>query len=76
MAYRDTDDCAEGAVVLLWTGGAMVGEATTNNYGDFVIDKLEPGTYEVSVNAPGYRAASQVVEVTESVNVGVLFLEK
>jgi Fe-S-cluster-containing dehydrogenase component len=76
VAYGDTDDCAEGAVVLLWSGGARVGEATTNNYGDFVIDKLEPGTYEVSVNAPGYRVASRAVEVTESVNVGVLFLEK
>ena len=76
VAYKDTDDCAEGAIVLLWTEGARIAEATTNNYGDFIIDKLEPGTYEVSVNAPGYRAASQVVEVTESVNVGVLFLEK
>src|SRR5665647_2823686 len=76
VAYKDTDDCAEGAVVLLWSGGAKVGEATTNNYGDFVIDRLEPGTYEVSVNAPGYRAASAVVDLKESVDVGVLFLER
>ncbi len=76
VAYRDTDDCAEGAVVLLWAGGARVGEATTNNYGDFVIDRLPPGTYEVSVNAPGYKAASAVVELEDSVSLGVLFLEK
>ena len=76
VAYKDTDDCAEGAVVLLWSGGAKVGETSTNNYGDFIIDKLAPGAYEVSVNAPGYKAASATVELKESVNVGVLFLEK
>jgi Fe-S-cluster-containing dehydrogenase component len=76
VAYEDTDDCAEGAVVLLWAGGAKVGEAATNNYGDFVIDKLQPGTYEVSVNAPGYKATSAVVELKDSVNLGVLFLKK
>jgi Fe-S-cluster-containing dehydrogenase component len=76
VAYQDTDECAEGAVVLLWSGGAKVAEAVTNNYGDFVIDKLVPGKYEVSVNAPGYLTASRVVDVKESVNLGVLFLEK
>jgi Fe-S-cluster-containing dehydrogenase component len=43
-----------GAIVLLWTGAKVAG-ATTNNYGNFIIDKLEPGTYEVSINAAGYR---------------------
>jgi Fe-S-cluster-containing dehydrogenase component len=76
VAYRDSDDCAEGAVVLAWTGGSMIGEATTNNYGDFVIDRLEPGKYEVTVNAAGYNATSRVVELKESLNIGVLFLEK
>lgn len=76
VAYRDTDECAEGAIVLLWSGGAKVAEAVTNNYGDFVIDHLVPGKYEVSVNAPGYLTASRVVDVKESVYLGVLFLEK
>jgi len=76
VAYQDTDECAEAAVVLLWSWGVKVAEAVTNNYGDFVIDKLVPGKYEVSVNAPGYLTASRVVDVKESVNLGVLFLEK
>jgi Fe-S-cluster-containing dehydrogenase component len=76
VAYQDTDECTEAAVVLLWSGGVKVAEAVTNNYGDFVIDKLVPGKYEVSVNAPGYLTASRVVDVKESVNLGVLFLEK
>jgi len=63
-------------VVLLWSGGAKVAESTTNNYGDFIIDRLEPGKYEVTVNAAGYKAASRVVDITESINLGVLFLEK
>jgi hypothetical protein len=76
VAYRDTDDCAEGAVVLLWSGGDKVADAITNNYGDFAMDRLEPGKYEVTVNAAGYNAASRVVDLKDSVNLGVLFLEK
>jgi Fe-S-cluster-containing dehydrogenase component len=76
VAYRDTDDCAEDAVVLLRSGGAEAGRATTNNYGDFVIDKLDPGQYEVTITADGYSAASRVVDLTDSINLGVLFLEK
>ena len=72
VAYRDTDECAEGAKVPV-VGRGEVGEAITNNYGDFIIDKLEPGTYEVSVNAGGYTPVSRTVEVKDSVNLGVVF---
>ncbi len=76
VAYKDTDECAEAAIVILWSAGVKVAEAVTNNYGDFIFDNLVPGKYEVSVNAPGYLTASRVVDVKESVNLGVLFLEK
>ena len=33
----------------------MLGEAVANNYGDFYVDKLEPGQeYTVTVEASGY----------------------
>lgn len=76
VAYRDTDDCAEGATVELASGGAAAGTAVTNNYGDFVIDKLGPGKYEVTISADGYKAVSRTVELEDSVNLGVMFLDK
>jgi Fe-S-cluster-containing dehydrogenase component len=76
VVHRDTDDCADGAVVLLWSQGDKIADITTNNYGDFLFDNLQPGTYEVSVNSPGYKGVSQVVKLEESVNLGVLFLER
>ncbi|OFV79639.1 MAG: hypothetical protein A2W26_09965 [Acidobacteria bacterium RBG_16_64_8] len=76
VAYKETDECAEGAVVILWAQGAKLAETTTNNYGDFIFDKLEPGTYELNINAGGYKPVSEKVEVKESTNLGVLFLER
>jgi Fe-S-cluster-containing dehydrogenase component len=76
IAYKDTDDCAEGAVVTLSAGGAKIAETTTNNYGDFIFDKLEPGSYEVVISAAGYKPTSKKVDLKESVNLGVLFVEK
>jgi Fe-S-cluster-containing dehydrogenase component len=76
VAYKDTDDCAEGAVVTVSVGGAKLAEAITNNYGDFVIDGLLPGRYEIVVNAVGYKPVSQQVDLKESVALGVLFAEK
>lgn len=76
VAYKDSDDCAEGAVVTVSAGGAKLAEATTNNYGDFVIDELLPGRYEIVVNAAGHKPVSQQVDLKESVSLGVLFVEK
>jgi Fe-S-cluster-containing dehydrogenase component len=55
VVFGDTGECAEGAAVTIMRDGATVGEGVTNNYGDFRIDKLEPGEYSVSISAPGYR---------------------
>jgi Fe-S-cluster-containing dehydrogenase component len=76
VAYRDTDECAEGAVVILWADGDKIGETTTNNYGDFIFDKLAPGRYEVVISAAGYQPASRQVDLTDSLNMGVAFVEK
>ena len=47
--------------------GRTVGEATTNNYGDFVVDGLEPGgRYTVTVQAAGYRTARLPVTLTRA----------
>lgn len=40
--------------------------ATTDEYGTFSIEELEKGTYTLSVEAEGYKSASEEVEVKES----------
>jgi hypothetical protein len=38
--FADSGDCAEGCEVTISKDGAVVGSATTNNFGDFLVDKL------------------------------------
>ena len=76
VAYKDTDDCAEGAIVILQLEGTKIGDTATNNYGDFIFDGLAPGRYDLVVSAPGYKPVAQQVELVDSLNLGVLFVEK
>ncbi len=77
VAFADTDECADGATVTVETEGAPAGEGVVNNYGEFVVDKLEPGvTYQVTVEAPGYRAHQAWVTLEDSLNLGLIMLEK
>ena len=58
VAYKDTDECAEGAKITVTAAatGAKAGEAVANNYGDVRVDELDPGAeYEVSIDAAGYK---------------------
>ena len=72
----DTDECAEGARATVTADGVVVGEAFTNNYGDFVVDRLEPGEreYELVLEAAGYLPVRRTVRLEASVNLGVLLL--
>ncbi|OFW55610.1 MAG: hypothetical protein A2133_09645 [Actinobacteria bacterium RBG_16_64_13] len=77
VAYKDTDECAEGAKVTVQSGGAKAGEGVANNYGEFVVDKLGlGGRYDVTVEAPGYQAYSTAVTLDKSLNLGLIVLEK
>ena len=77
VAYKDTDECADGAKVTVSAAGAVVGEGLVNNYGEFVVDKLEPGkSYDVKIEASGYKAVAKNVTLGESLNLGLVLLEK
>lgn len=76
VAYKDSDECAEGALITVSAGAKKLAEAKTNNYGDFTIDRLKPGSYEVVVNAPGCKPLTKQVDLEKSINLGVLFVEK
>jgi Fe-S-cluster-containing dehydrogenase component len=75
--YADTDECAEGAKATVTAGGVVVAESFSNNYGDFVVDRLEPGAteYELVLEAAGCRPVRKTVTLETSVNLGVLLLE-
>jgi Fe-S-cluster-containing dehydrogenase component len=77
VAYKDTDECAEGATLTASTGGAKAAEGKANNYGEVVVDKLEPGAaYDVRIEAAGYKPYSTKVTLDQSLNLGTVLLEK
>jgi Fe-S-cluster-containing dehydrogenase component len=76
--FADSGDCAEGARVTVSTGGAVVGEAVTNNFGDFCIDKLDPAAeYTVEIAALGYKPVERkAVPTAASLTLPAAALEK
>jgi Fe-S-cluster-containing dehydrogenase component len=77
VAYKDTDECAEGAKVTVTADGAKVGEGVTNNYGEFVVDELEPGEeVDVAIEAAGYKPYQGKAKLEKSLNLGLILLDK
>ena len=77
VACQDTDECAQGAILTASGGGARAGEGLANTYGEVIVDKLEPGAeYEVTIAAGGYKPFTTVVKLDESLNIGLVLLEK
>ncbi|MFI5399019.1 MAG: 4Fe-4S dicluster domain-containing protein [Candidatus Binatia bacterium] len=77
VVYKDTDECAEGVRATVTAAGKAAGEALTNNYGDFVVDKLAPGqVYTLTLEAARYKPLTRDVTLEASLNLGQLFLEK
>jgi Fe-S-cluster-containing dehydrogenase component len=77
VAFADTDECADGAKLSVVQAGALVAEGTVNNYGEFVVDRLEPGaSYDVSIEAADYKPYSTTVTLDKSLNIGLVLLEK
>ena len=55
-AVANSFHCAEGCEVTVSKDGAVVAKATTNNFGDFLVDKLDAGAeYTVAIEAAGYK---------------------
>jgi Fe-S-cluster-containing dehydrogenase component len=77
VAHQDTDEVAEGAKVTVQGGTAVAGEGATNNYGEFLVDRLEPGAeYTVTIEAAGYKPFTTTVTLPESLNLGLILLQK
>jgi len=70
------EECAAGVEVVLEKDGREVGRATTDTFGEFVIDKLEPksGGYQLKAAGPTGRYATQFDLADESRYLGVLVM--
>jgi Fe-S-cluster-containing dehydrogenase component len=69
-------DCAEGAVVTLYRNSEKIGEAITDNYGDFKFDNLEANSsrYTVEVAFKGREKKTVEVDLATSQNLGTILL--
>jgi len=77
VALKEKDECAEGAsVTLIKIPKIKIGDAKTNNYGDFKIDNLEEnsGKYSLAIELPGYKKKELSVDFKTSVNLGTIFI--
>ena len=76
VALADINECADKAAVKLASGGKLVAETVTNNYGDFKFDALPAngGEYTVTVSYEDRTAQSIDVKAEGSVNIGVIYI--
>jgi len=77
VVFADTDECGEGVIATVTADGQKVGEAAADNYGDFYVDKLEPGgEYSLTVQAAGYTPFTKTTKLEQSLNVGAVVLQR
>jgi Fe-S-cluster-containing dehydrogenase component len=77
VVAADTDDCVEGARVVLRRGDHVVTETTTDAFGDFTFDSLEPAAdYAVSIQLAGYSPREAEIDLIESFNLGSIPLQR
>ena len=71
------EECAAGVEVLLSQDGRDVGRATTDTFGEFKIDRLEPDSrgYRLEAAAPAGRCSMQFDLGEESRYLGVMTLQ-
>lgn len=73
---NDVEECAAGAEVVLSKDGREVGRATTDLFGEFVIDRLEPnsGIYHLEVIGSSGSCSADFELGNESPYLGVMTL--
>jgi len=70
------EDCVAGARITVFSGSTMVGEAVSDTFGEFKVDRLETNTgpYRVEIAANGSTQSIDVSILAKSLNLGVLVL--
>ena len=74
---KGIEECAAGVEVVLKKDGREVGRATTDTFGEFVIDRLEPksGGYQLEAAGPAGKCSTQFDLADESRYLGVMTLK-
>ena len=74
---KGIEECAAGVEVVLKKDGRGVGRATTDTFGEFVIDRLEPksGGYQLEAAGPAGKCSTQFDLADESRYLGVMTLK-
>ena len=75
-SVEGVEECAEGATVILRHNGSEAGRTTTDTFGEFKIDKLEPGSgsYELEISGPAGSVSRSFELGEDSLYLGVLTL--
>lgn len=63
------NEIIEGAKVRL-TGKGIDSTEETDGFGDFWFRRLDPGSYQIEITAPGYMAQTKEFELEKSLNLG------
>ena len=76
MSVDGIEECAAGVEVVLKKDGAEVARATTDTFGEFKLDKLEPGSgaYQLEISGDGGSLTHDFELGDESLYLGVLAL--
>jgi protocatechuate 3,4-dioxygenase beta subunit len=69
---ENQNEISGARVLAIGTGGSR--EAYTDAFGDYLVDGLEPGDYQIEVEAAGYEAASYPDPVTVEAGVITAFV--
>ena len=64
------EECVAGANVTLHNGDELIGSATSDAFGEFRIDKVDPGTVTVQIEVSGKQTKTVSVEMPESTYIG------
>jgi len=71
------EDCVAGATITLSRDGTTIASTTSDDFGEFRIDRLEPGSgrYVLEVSSPAHRLVRLDVVLGESRYLGRILLE-
>jgi len=78
VAFKDTDECAEGVeVTLINEETGETRKANTDAFGTFEFDGLEPNViYRIKLENPGYVPKEVRLKLNKDTYLGYLFLER
>jgi Fe-S-cluster-containing dehydrogenase component len=72
----DTDECAEGARVVIQGPDGRPIQASANAFGDFEADGLKAGKYSIKITFPGYTDQSLSIDLVKSLHTGEIKLSR